>query len=74
MTNANMKLVFLSVSLPDALETPDQKLEEGEFITKRVVAIKDLLDELKGKSTCLHMLFATPHIQSPLRCPSTFFS
>lgn len=48
MTNANMKLVVLNVTLEDKLETPDQKLESGEFIVRRVVELKELLNELKG--------------------------
>lgn len=48
MTNANMSLVILEVSLADKLETPDQKLESGEFIVKRVVELAKLHEELKG--------------------------
>ncbi|KAF8831571.1 hypothetical protein HHX47_DHR1000555 [Lentinula edodes] len=48
MTNANMKLVVLNVTLEDKLETPDQKLESGEFIVRRVVELKELLNELKA--------------------------
>ncbi|KAI0040890.1 hypothetical protein FA95DRAFT_807499 [Auriscalpium vulgare] len=47
MTTANMKLVALSVSLADGMETPEQKLDAGESIVKRVVALKDLYKELK---------------------------
>jgi ADP-ribose pyrophosphatase len=49
MTTANMKIVTLDVTLKDELETPEQKLDEGEAIVKRVVALKDLYNELKGK-------------------------
>lgn len=52
MTTANMKLVVVDVLLDDKLETPDQKLEAGEFIVKRVVALKDLDAELKGELCC----------------------
>ncbi|KIY67693.1 hypothetical protein CYLTODRAFT_422278 [Cylindrobasidium torrendii FP15055 ss-10] len=48
MTNANMKLVLLSVTLPGEMETPEAQLEAGEFITKRVVALADLNEELKA--------------------------
>jgi ADP-ribose pyrophosphatase len=49
MTNANMKLVSLSVTLNDHLETPEQELDDGEHITVRVVEVDKLLDELNGK-------------------------
>ncbi len=48
MTNANMKLVLLDVTMEDALETPDQHLDVGEHIVKRVVKLQKLEDELKG--------------------------
>jgi ADP-ribose pyrophosphatase len=48
MTTANLKLATVSVLLDDKLETPDQQLESGEHIVKRVVALKDLDAELKG--------------------------
>ncbi|EPQ58528.1 hypothetical protein GLOTRDRAFT_114924 [Gloeophyllum trabeum ATCC 11539] len=48
MTTANMKLVVVRVTLEDKLETPDQKLDEGEFIVKRVVELAKLHEELKG--------------------------
>ena len=48
MTNANMKLILLQVTLEDELESPDPKLEAGEFIVKRVVELAKLNDELKG--------------------------
>ncbi|KIK63815.1 hypothetical protein GYMLUDRAFT_40901 [Collybiopsis luxurians FD-317 M1] len=47
MTNANMKLVVLNVTLEDKLETPDQKLDAGEFIVRRVIELQKLLGELK---------------------------
>jgi hypothetical protein len=34
MTTANLKLATLSVVLDDKLETPDQKLDEGEHIVR----------------------------------------
>jgi hypothetical protein len=49
MSNANMKLVLLDVMLPDKLDIPEAKLDEGEFITKRVVEVDKLAQELKGK-------------------------
>jgi len=48
MTNANMRLVILSVSLDDKMEAPDAKLDAGEFIVKRVVELDKLSDELKA--------------------------
>jgi len=48
MTNANMKLVVLGVLLEDQMETPDAKLDAGEFIVKRVVELAKLGDELKA--------------------------
>ncbi|KAI0085391.1 NUDIX hydrolase domain-like protein [Irpex rosettiformis] len=47
MTNANMKLVVVDVPFPDQLETYDQKLEAGEFITRRVVELSKLSEEFK---------------------------
>ncbi|EJD07172.1 uncharacterized protein FOMMEDRAFT_144906 [Fomitiporia mediterranea MF3/22] len=46
MTTANMKLIILSVTFPDKLELSDAKLDEGEHITKRVVELSKLSDEL----------------------------
>ncbi|KAE9406992.1 hypothetical protein BT96DRAFT_954588 [Gymnopus androsaceus JB14] len=48
MTNANMKLIVLNVTLEDKLEAPDQKLEAGEFIVRRVIELKKLLTELEA--------------------------
>ncbi|KAI0340720.1 hypothetical protein BDW22DRAFT_1334023 [Trametopsis cervina] len=48
MTNANMKLVVVDVLFPDKLEVYDQKLDAGEFITRRVVEISKLTEEFKG--------------------------
>ena len=49
MTNANMKLVIVDVPFPDKMETYDQKLDAGEFITKRVVELSKLSEEFAGK-------------------------
>ena len=48
MTNANMKLVIVDVPFPGQLETYDQKLDAGEFITRRVVELSKLSEEFKG--------------------------
>ena len=49
MTNANMRLVIVDVPFPDKLETYGQKLDAGEFITKRVVELSKLSEEFAGK-------------------------
>jgi ADP-ribose pyrophosphatase len=48
MTNANMKLVTLSVTMQGELELPKQKLESGEFIVRRVVTLNNLRNELES--------------------------
>jgi hypothetical protein len=48
MTNANMKLVILSVVLHDKMETPAAKPEVGEFIVTKVVELAKLKAELEG--------------------------
>ncbi|TFK42833.1 NUDIX hydrolase domain-like protein [Crucibulum laeve] len=48
MTNANMKLVTLDVVMEDKLETPEPKLDPGEFIVTRVVQLDQLSEELKA--------------------------
>jgi len=50
MTNANMKLVVLSVVLDDQMETPAANLEVGEFIVTKVVELAKLEAELEGKA------------------------
>lgn len=50
MTNATMKLVSVAVSCKDQLETPEQKLDEGESITLRVVELSKLNQILRGES------------------------
>jgi ADP-ribose pyrophosphatase len=46
MTNANMKLVVLSVVLDDKVDLPSQQLAPGEFIVRRVVGLANLNHEL----------------------------
>ena len=48
MTNANMKLVILDVPLGGEMESPEQNLEAGEMITRRVVEVAKLYNVLKG--------------------------
>ncbi|PBK77810.1 hypothetical protein ARMSODRAFT_946684 [Armillaria solidipes] len=50
MTNANMKLVVLNVTLEDAMEHPEANLEAGEFIVKRVVELHKLNRQLQEYS------------------------
>jgi len=47
MTNATMKLVSVEVVCKDKLETPSQKLDDGESITIRVVELAKLNQILK---------------------------
>ncbi|KAI6148425.1 NUDIX hydrolase domain-like protein [Pisolithus tinctorius] len=47
MSNANMKLVVASVPMNDQLEMPDSKLDVGEHIVKRVIALDKLNTTLK---------------------------
>lgn len=48
MTTANMKLVTVEVLMEDKLESPEQELDEGEAIVRRVVALDELNNELRG--------------------------
>lgn len=51
MTTANMKLVVLRVSVENAnafKNPPKQLLEGGEFITRRVIILNKLQQELQG--------------------------
>jgi hypothetical protein len=50
MTTANMKLVVLEVDVPslNPQDLPTQKLEEGEHIVRRIVALDRLNEELEG--------------------------
>jgi ADP-ribose pyrophosphatase len=48
MTNANMKLVVVSVLFEDALVRPEAKLDDGEFIVTKVVELDKLNETLKG--------------------------
>ena len=50
MTNANMKLVVLSVVLDDKMEIPVAQLEVGEFIVTKVVELTKLKTELESKA------------------------
>ena len=70
MTNANMKLVVLSVVLDDQMEKPAAKLEVGEFIVTKVVELAKLRAELEGKIfSCMYdydLLPAHPGLSSRL--------
>lgn len=48
MTTANMKLIVAQVTMQDKLESPEPKLESGEFIVKRIIELAKLDDELKA--------------------------
>jgi hypothetical protein len=48
MSTANMKLVVLDVLLNGDMESPDQNLEDGEAIVRRVIEVRNLNKELKG--------------------------
>ena len=50
MTNANMKLVVLKVTMSDYPSSPKAKLDEGEHIVKRIVELDALYEELKSSS------------------------
>ncbi|KAL5486338.1 hypothetical protein ACEPAI_7384 [Sanghuangporus weigelae] len=47
MTTANMKHIVLGVTFPDELELSEAQLDDGEHITKRVVELTRLYDELQ---------------------------
>jgi len=47
MTNATMKVVSVAVTCKDQLETPKQKLDDGESITIRVVELAKFNQTLK---------------------------
>lgn len=47
MSTANMKLVVLDVPLNGDMESPDQNLEDGEAIVRRVIEVRNLNKELK---------------------------
>ncbi len=57
MTTANMKLITLDVQLDGEMESPDQNLEDGESIVRRIVEVKNLYRVLKGMLYSL----AVPH-------------
>lgn len=46
MTNANMQLVMVEVQLPEGEEMPEQRLEDGEHITRVIVPLVDLYKRL----------------------------
>jgi len=60
MTNANMKLVILDVPLNREMESPEQNLEAGETITRRVVEVAKLYGVLKGTVPCHSPILAPP--------------
>ncbi|PWY99167.1 hypothetical protein BCV70DRAFT_201375 [Testicularia cyperi] len=50
LTGANMKLCVVNIHLADDAPEPVAKPEEGEFIEKYLVPVKDLYNELKSES------------------------
>ncbi|EAU88437.2 phosphoribosyl-ATP diphosphatase [Coprinopsis cinerea okayama7 len=59
MTNANMKLVTISVTLEDELLTPKPSLEVGEHIVTKVIALSELHQKLLeyDQKVCLHDVY-----------------
>lgn len=51
MSNATMKFVSVAVTCKDQLETPEQKLDDGESITLRIVELAKLNQTLKDYGT-----------------------
>ena len=51
MTSANMCISTVKVELSEdeELKEPEQHLDEGEYIEKRIVAMKDLYQTLLGE-------------------------
>jgi ADP-ribose pyrophosphatase len=49
MTNANMQLAIVSVTLADKMEAPVPQLDAGEHIVTRVVELAQLQNTLNGK-------------------------
>lgn len=51
-----MKLVIVDVQLTEEDPEPEAKLDEGEFIVKRIVEMKDLWKTLEGALCCVFLL------------------
>lgn len=52
MTGANMHLVTVDVEVEDGAPGPEQKLEPGEHIVRRLVPVKELGAVLDGEWGC----------------------
>ncbi|CAF9929273.1 MAG: hypothetical protein GOMPHAMPRED_005355 [Gomphillus americanus] len=50
LTNVTIQMVTVEVELKDGDKEPEQHLEEGEFIERRVVPISELYDKLQALS------------------------
>lgn len=62
MTSANMKLVVLDVPLEGDMESPEQNLEDGEWIVRRAVEVKNLYKMLKGtRGRHIQRVGTSPH-------------
>jgi ADP-ribose pyrophosphatase len=59
MSTANMKLVVLDVPLEGDMESPDQKLEDGEAIVRRAIELRSLNKELKGMCSVVQPQFSS---------------
>lgn len=64
-------MVTIEVNLKEGDEEPEQHLDEGEHIERRVVPLTELYDTLQGKSTLLGTLlpFHEPTVMFPQRYP-----
>ncbi|KAF5324590.1 hypothetical protein D9611_004452 [Ephemerocybe angulata] len=61
MTNANMKLVTVSVWFDDEIQKPEPKLEPGEHIETRVVPLTELHEKLKDYDSKVWICSALRH-------------
>lgn len=55
-----MKLVAIGVTFDGEAQSPEQKLEPGEHIVKRVVALSSLYDVLKGMTSFVRLKRYSP--------------
>jgi len=55
MTNANMRLVVVSVTLEDKMETPQAHPDAGEFIVTRVLELSQVSRHVHGYCYCYEL-------------------
>lgn len=62
-------MVTIEVNLKDGDEAPEQHLDDGEFIERKIVPVSELYNTLQGKS-CGHSVLAEQNseIASQQRC------